>query len=94
MDVLHPCDWLEIEKMDVNIRYSHMYNVVTYEQIPRAKNYQMRLNHNWYWVYLKHLNWDLFPQKKSTRGSWIPLPVASWNWDPMYNHYTHRTINY
>ena len=52
-DVLHPCARLEVEQMGINIRYSRMYNKVTYEQISRARKYQVGLNHNWDWLYLK-----------------------------------------
>ena len=51
--------------MGANIGYSRMYNVGTSEQISTAKNYQMWLNHNWYWVSLKYPNWDLFPHPLS-----------------------------
>ena len=47
-DVFHPRDQLEIKKMGVNIRYSRMYNVGTYEPSSSVKNYQMGLNHTWY----------------------------------------------
>ena len=49
-------------KMGVNIRYSCMYNVGTDEKSSRVKNYQMGLNHNWYWVSPKYPNWGLFPK--------------------------------
>ena len=47
--------------MDVNIRYSRMYNIVTDKKISKAKIYQMRLNHNWNWGSLKYTNCYLFP---------------------------------
>ena len=46
VDVLRPIARLVIKKMDVNTGYSHMYNIGTYKQISRGKNYQIGLRLN------------------------------------------------
>ena len=45
-DVLRPLDQLLIEKMDVNTGYYCMYNIGTYGQSSRGRNYQIVLRLN------------------------------------------------
>ena len=69
--------------MDVNIRYSSIYNVVTYEQSSKAKNYQMGLNHNWDLVSSKYPNWGLFPQQHSTKSDMYGDPEEGLSVEPL-----------